>query len=604
MISTAPISSAPVSSNVSKSSAQKPAPQKDAKDSEKSSTNSSTSSASVAVVSSPKAPLSPSATTKTPLTSLPTGSAVEAPPLKVEIVPSTKKPSIKDQLLADLGLAVWVGAVVLLLNPSLSAPLIDRIGRLFGRKKSLSSQFQIITNSKTRFKDVIGADAAKEEVMKVLDFLKNPKKYTDLGARPPMGMVLHGPPGTGKTLLAKAIAGEGSASFIAVNGSEFVHKWVGGGAAAVRNLGATAKAMAEKGPVVVFIDEIDAVGRNRKDYGSDLRGNSEHIQTLNQLLSLFDGIQEKDPKHPIIFVGATNHVDKLDPALRRRLEIEVEVKAPPLKGRRDLLEFFGSKVALDDAAKAYLSKTLASRTYGMTGADLSNLINQAALLAGRQNSKTITPKMLQEASDFIQMGVLHTGLKIRPKDKIKTAYHEAGHAVVGYLLDPENLKVNQINITPRGPGLGVTQFVQPYGDEYDSVSDWKNALQSNIAMSLGGRIAESIALGEDNIAGGAFQDLKEVSYIVKNMVYKLAMFSPGSQLAPMNYSDFSETMSEAQKQTLEREVQATVNQQYKIARKLLEKQKPLLEAVKQALLEKESLNHEEFMALVQAHGKS
>jgi cell division protease FtsH len=509
--------------------------------------------------------------------------------LKVEIVPSTKKSTLQEQLLAGLGLAVWAGAVVLLLNPSLSAPLIDRIGRLFGRKKSLSSNFQIITNSKTRFKDVIGADAAKEEVMKVLDFLKNPKKYTDLGARPPMGMLLDGPPGTGKTLLAKAIAGEGGAAFIAVNGSEFIHKWVGGGAAAVRDLGATAKAMAKEGPVVVFIDEIDAVGRNRKNYGS-----SEHIQTLNQLLSLFDGIQEKDPKHPTIFVCATNHKKMLDDALLRRLEIKFTMTYPNLKGRRDLLELFGSKVALDDAAKAYLSKTLALNTYGMTGADISNLMNQAAILAGRQNSKTITPKMLEEAFDFIHMGALNTGVKISPADKITSARHEAGHAVVGHLLNPNN-KVTKINITPRGEAGGVTWYSP--SEKYDPFLSTQKELQNRIAALLGGRLAEASA------STGAANDFKQVSNLVEKMVKELGMFSPGSNLALMNYSNF-ETLSEAQKQALEYEMQVIVNQQIKVAQAIIKKQARLVEAVTEELLKNEVINGDRFLELVQAHGKS
>ncbi|XVJ52143.1 MAG: AAA family ATPase [Vampirovibrio sp.] len=597
MISTAPISSAPVSSNVSKSSSQKSPPQKDPKDLkglEKSSTNTSTPSALAPVVSAPKTNLAPSVTTKAPLTSLPTGNAVGATPLKVEIVPSIKKSTLQEQLLAGLRVALWMGVIVVLMNPSLSTPLIDRIGRLFGRKKSLSSRFQIITNSKTRFKDVIGADAAKEEVMKVLDFLKNPKKYTDLGARPPMGMVLHGPPGTGKTLLAKAIAGEGGAAFISVNGSEFVNKWVGQGAANVRNLGATAKALAEKGPVVVFIDEIDAVGRNRKEWKSDQGGDSEHIQTLNQLLSLFDGIQEKEAKHPIIFVGATNHKEVLDPALRRRLEIEVGVNPPPLKGRRDLLEHFGSKVALDDAAKAYLSKTLALNTYGMTGADISNLINQAAILAGRQNSKTITPKMLEEAFDFIHMGTLNTSVKISPADKITSARHEAGHAVVGHLLEPDK-KVTKINITPRGEAGGVTWY--SYSEKYDPFIWTQKELQSRIASFLGGRLAEASA------STGAASDFKQVSNLVEKMVKEYGMFSPRSNLALMNYSNF-ETLSEAQKQALEYEMQVIVNQQSKIAQAIIKKQARLVEAVTEELLKNEVINGDRFLELVQAHGKS
>ena len=441
--------------------------------------------------------------------------------------------------------------------------------------------------NKVYFKDVAGADEEKEELREVVEFLKNPQKFSDLGARIPRGVLLIGPPGTGKTLLAKAVAGESGVPFYSISGSDFVEMYVGVGASRVRDLFETAKKTA---PCIVFIDEIDAVGRHR---GAGLGGgHDEREQTLNQLLVEMDGFGVNDG---VIVIAATNRPDILDPALMRpgRFDRQVTVNYPDLKGRAAILRVharnkpLGQDVDLDTVAKS---------TVGMTGADLSNVLNEAALLAARRKKNVINMKEIEDATLKILVGPQKRSLMISESDKRKTAYHEAGHAIVGHIL-PTQDPVHQISIIPSGHALGYTLSLP----ESDKTSVYRIELQEEIATLLGGRVAEALIL--DDISGGASQDIQRATEIARKMVTRYGM---SDKLGPIVYGNTDENVflgkssgytidySEEFASAIDNEIYRIVTDGYQLAEKILKENMAILHFVADYLVKHETMDAEQF----------
>ena len=373
----------------------------------------------------------------------------------------------------------------------------------FGKSKArLLSEDQI----KTNFSDVAGVDEAKEDVKELVDFLRDPGKYQRLGGKIPRGVLMVGPPGTGKTLLAKAIAGEAKVPFFSISGSDFVEMFVGVGASRVRDMFDQAKKQA---PCIIFIDEIDAVGRSR---GIGIGGgNDEREQTLNQLLVEMDGFEVNDG---IIVIAATNRPDVLDPALLRpgRFDRQVTVTLPDIRGREQILKVHMRKVPCADDVDP---KVIARGTPGFSGADLANLANEAALFAARLNKRVVTQEEFDRAKDKIMMGAERKSMVMSEKDKEMTAYHEAGHAIVGRLM-PEHDPVYKVTIIPRGRALGVTMYLP----EEDKVSYSKKYIKGRIASAYGGRIAEELIYGDDQVSTGAQNDIQQATGMARSMVTK------------------------------------------------------------------------------------
>src|SRR3990167_9203623 len=373
----------------------------------------------------------------------------------------------------------------------------------FGKSKArLLSEDQV----KTTFADVAGCDEAKEEVSELVEFLRDPGKFQRLGGRIPRGVLMVGPPGTGKTLLAKAIAGEAKVPFFTISGSDFVEMFVGVGASRVRDMFEQAKKQA---PCIVFIDEIDAVGRSR---GAGLGGgHDEREQTLNQLLVEMDGFE---PNDGVIVIAATNRPDVLDSALLRpgRFDRQVVVSAPDIRGREQILKVHMRKVPLGDDVEP---KTIARGTPGFSGADLANLVNEAALFAARSGKRVVSMAEFEKAKDKIIMGTERKTMVMSEKEKRNTSYHEAGHAIVGRIV-PEHHPVYKVSVIPRGRALGVTMFLP----EADMYSHSKLFLESSICSLFGGRIAEEMTLGKDGVTTGASNDILRATEIARNMVTK------------------------------------------------------------------------------------
>jgi len=442
---------------------------------------------------------------------------------------------------------------------------------------------------KVTFKDVAGAKEEKEELEEMVDFLKNPKAYIEMGARIPKGVLLVGPPGTGKTLLAKAVAGEANAPFFSISGSDFVEMFVGVGASRVRDLFDQAKKAA---PAIIFIDEIDAVGRHR---GAGLGGgHDEREQTLNQLLVEMDGFSTNEG---VIVMAATNRRDILDPAILRpgRFDRQVTVNFPDLQGRVDILKVhsrgkpLGSDVDLENVAK---------RMPFSTGADLENVMNEAAILAVRDRKKKITQKYLVEAISRVQMGPEKKSHKVTPRDKQTVAFHEAGHAVIANLL-PECDDVHLVTIVPRGQAGGYTLSLP--AEENDNVS--KTKLLGMIAMALGGHAAEEVAL--DDIYTGSSSDLKRATELARRMVTMFGMSDLGTVYLSSDNEVFvgmefgqSREFSEQTAASIDAEVKRIVDESYKRAVKLLDDNKDKLTGVAEALLKHETLNLKEFEAVM------
>lgn len=444
--------------------------------------------------------------------------------------------------------------------------------------------------NKVYFKDVAGADEEKEELKEIVDFLRNPEKYTALGARIPKGVLLVGAPGTGKTLLAKAVAGEAGVPFYSISGSDFVEMYVGLGASRVRDLFETAK---KTTPSIIFIDEIDAVGRHRgAGWGG---GHDEREQTLNQLLVEMDGF---GGNAELIIMAATNRPDILDPALLRpgRFDRQITINYPDLKGRIEILKVharnkkFESDVDFEAVAKS---------TVGFTGADLANLLNEAALLAARSNKSKIGNEELEEANLKVVVGPKKTSRVIKEEDKKKTAYHEAGHAVVGHFL-PTQDPVRQISIIPSGRALGYTLSVP----EEDKYSVYKTEMEEKIAMLLGGRVAEKLILGD--ISGGASNDIQRATDIARKMITQLGM---SDELGPIVFGsgndevflgkDFSTTRnySETVAAKIDAEIHAVISKGYNMAEQIITEHMNEMHFIADYLVANEVMDGEQFLAV-------
>lgn len=453
----------------------------------------------------------------------------------------------------------------------------------FGKSKArLLAEDQI----KTTFADVAGVDEAKEEVQELVEFLMDPGKFQRLGGRIPRGTLMVGAPGTGKTLLAKAIAGEAKVPFFTISGSDFVEMFVGVGASRVRDMFEQAKKQA---PCIIFIDEIDAVGRHR---GAGLGGgHDEREQTLNQLLVEMDGFE---PNNGVIVIAATNRPDVLDPALLRpgRFDRQVVVSLPDIRGREQILNVHMRKVPIADDVEPSI---LARGTPGFSGADLENIVNEAALFAARGGKRLVEMEEFEKAKDKVMMGAERKSMVMSEKEKRNTAYHEAGHAIVGYTV-PDHDQLYKITIVPRGRALGVTMFLP----EEDRYSHSRRSVESQICSLLGGRIAEELISGADGVTTGASNDIERATQLARNMVTKWGL---SERMGPVKYDDDegevflgmsagsqSKTISSQTAREIDEEVRKIIDDCYKRAKKILQDNLEKLHAMSDALMEYETLS--------------
>ena len=448
----------------------------------------------------------------------------------------------------------------------------------FGKSKA-----KLLTGDQinTTFADVAGVDEAKEDVGELVEFLSDPSKFQRLGGRIPKGVLMVGPPGTGKTLLAKAIACEAKVPFFSISGSDFVEMFVGVGASRVRDMFEQAKKQA---PCIIFIDEIDAVGRHRGGgYGG---GNDEREQTLNQLLVEMDGFEGNEG---VIVIAATNRPDVLDKALLRpgRFDRQVYVGLPDIRGREQILKVHARKVPLDESIELSI---LARGTPGFSGADLANLVNEAALFSARAIRRVVTMEEFEKARDKIMMGAERRSMVMSEKEKANTAYHEAGHAIIGRLV-PEHDPVHKVTIIPRGRALGVTQYLP----EEDRYSMNKRQLNSQLCSLFGGRIAEELIGGIDGVTTGASNDIERATQMARNMVTKWGL---NEKMGPVLYGEDESQApgggnthySEDTSSEIDQEVRTILNDAYSKAKKLLEDNRDILEAMKDALMEYETID--------------
>ena len=453
----------------------------------------------------------------------------------------------------------------------------------FGKSKArLLAEDQI----KTTFADVAGVDEAKEEVQELVEFLMDPGKFQRLGGRIPRGTLMVGAPGTGKTLLAKAIAGEAKVPFFTISGSDFVEMFVGVGASRVRDMFEQGKKQA---PCIIFIDEIDAVGRHR---GAGLGGgHDEREQTLNQLLVEMDGFE---PNNGVIVIAATNRPDVLDPALLRpgRFDRQVVVSLPDIRGREQILNVHMRKVPIADDVEPSI---LARGTPGFSGADLENIVNEAALFAARGGKRLVEMEEFEKAKDKVMMGAERKSMVMSEKEKRNTAYHEAGHAIVGYTV-PDHDQLYKITIVPRGRALGVTMFLP----EEDRYSHSRRSVESQICSLLGGRIAEELISGADGVTTGASNDIERATQLARNMVTKWGL---SERMGPVKYDDEegevflgmsagsqSKSISSQTAREIDEEVRKIIDDCYKRAKKILQDNVEKLHAMADALMEYETLS--------------
>ena len=452
----------------------------------------------------------------------------------------------------------------------------------FGKSKArLMGEDQI----KTTFKDVAGCDEAKEEVQELVDYLKDPSKFQKLGGKIPKGVLMVGQPGTGKTLLAKAVAGEAKVPFFAISGSDFVEMFVGVGASRVRDMFDQAKKSA---PCIIFIDEIDAVGRQR---GAGLGGgHDEREQTLNQMLVEMDGFEGNEG---IIVIAATNRPDVLDPALLRpgRFDRQVVVGLPDVRGREQIVKVHMRKVPVADDVEPAL---IARGTPGFSGADLANLVNEAALFAARGNKRLVDMQDFEKAKDKIMMGAERKTMVMDDAEKEMTAYHEAGHAIVGRLV-PEHDPVYKVSIIPRGRALGVTMYLP----EKDRFSHSKQHLESNISSLYGGRIAEQIIYGDEKVSTGASNDIERATDLARKMVTQWGL---SEKLGPLLYAEEEgevflgrsvsqhKNVSDETARLIDKEVRSVIDRNYDRAQKILEDNMDILHSMKDALMKYETID--------------
>ncbi len=455
----------------------------------------------------------------------------------------------------------------------------------FGKSKAkLMTEDQI----KLTFADVAGCDEAKQEVVEIVEFLRDPTKFKRLGAMIPRGVLMVGPPGTGKTLLAKAIAGEAKVPFFSISGSDFVEMFVGVGASRVRDMFEQAKRQA---PCIIFIDEIDAVGRQRGG-GGMTGGHDEREQTLNQMLVEMDGFEGSEG---VIVIAATNRADVLDKALLRpgRFDRQVAVGLPDIKGRDQILKVHLKKLPSVTGIK---TEVLARGTPGFSGADLANLVNEAALFAARRNKNTVDMNDFEDAKDKIFMGPERTSMVLREDERKNTAYHEAGHALVAELL-PETDPVHKVTIMPRGWALGVTWQLP----EFDRISHYKDKMLNELSILFGGRIAEEVFVNQKST--GASNDFERATKMARAMVTKYGM---SDALGIMVYEDddsngfmSTRSISEATQQLVDQEVRSILEKQYTVARDLIEANKDKIEAMVKALLEWETIDREQIRDIME-----
>ncbi|GAB3399727.1 ATP-dependent zinc metalloprotease FtsH [Massilia agilis] len=458
----------------------------------------------------------------------------------------------------------------------------------FGKSKA---RMMDETNNTVTFADVAGCDEAKEEVGEIVDFLKDPTKFQKLGGRIPRGVLMVGPPGTGKTLLARAIAGEAKVPFFSISGSDFVEMFVGVGASRVRDMFENAK---KHSPCIIFIDEIDAVGRHR---GAGMGGgNDEREQTLNQLLVEMDGFEASSG---VIVIAATNRADVLDKALLRpgRFDRQVMVGLPDIRGREQILNVHMRKVPIATDVKADI---LARGTPGFSGADLANLVNEAALFAARRSKRLVEMSDFEDAKDKIFMGPERKSMVMREEERRNTAYHESGHAVIAKLL-PKADPVHKVTIMPRGYALGLTWQLP----EHDSLSGYKDKMLEEISILFGGRIAEEIFVGQ--MSTGASNDFSRATKLARSMVTRFGM---SESMGVMVYEDdanegffggSTKTISEATQQKVDAEIRAILDQQYALARRLLEENRDKVEMMTKALLEWETIDAEQINDIMAGH---
>lgn len=509
--------------------------------------------------------------------------------VRIEALPiDSKMNSLLGILISWFPLLLLVGVWVYFMRNMQGGGKAMGFGR--SRAKMISDK-----NVKITFKDVAGVDEAKEELAEIVDFLKMPKKFQDVGGKIPTGCLLVGSPGTGKTLLAKAIAGEAGVPFFAISGSDFVEMFVGVGASRVRDMFAEAKKSA---PCIIFIDEIDAVGRNR---GIGLGGgNDEREQTLNQLLVEMDGFEANEG---IIVIAATNRPDVLDPALLRpgRFDRQIVVPVPDLIGREQILAVHAKKVRLGPDVNL---QVVARGTPGFSGADLANLVNEAALLTARRNRKIVTMSEFEESKDKVMMGSERKSLKMSEEEKTLTAYHEGGHAIVGF-YQPESDPIHKATIIPRGRALGMVTRLP----ERDRFSVTFAKLKADLAVAMGGRVAEEIIFGPEKITSGASSDISQATKMARAMVSEWGM---SDKIGPVNHAEQTDRYlgannrsnpnSEETANIIDSEVKRLVEDGFKHAKEILEKHLNQLHALAKALLEYETLTGEEIKDLLEGRG--